>query len=430
MSLINKMLQDLDARGGEGARADASSLVRPVSYGARKGVSTIAVGVGLLVLVLLGGGGFAAWKYMHAGRPAGPAQAGSRTPQGGPTQQAAQQNGPVAAATADEGPPVVPGNISPEAHREAGEKLARQMEERNAAARRAAAAATTATASVMAPPAAKTAGDDASSMSAAKHGAAARQAGVAQQDDAAQAEASAEKAGAAPVKPKPRLREARATELARAKERARTPPSVQPAPPATAAGDSESGLSAQQKAENEYRRALAKLQDARVSEAIASLEQAVRLYPRHEAARQTLVGLLLEAGRTAEATRHLAAATELDPRQLNMAMLLARVQLENGGNAMDTLQRSLPYAESNADYRAMMAGVLQRSNRNKEAIEHYEAALRLQPANGVWWMGMGISLQAEKRNAEARAAYQRAKESGRLTPELQIFVERRLQQVD
>ena len=128
--------------------------------------------------------------------------------------------------------------------------------------------------------------------------------------------------------------------------------------------------------------------------------------------------------------RHLIFATSLDPRQANMAMLLARLQLEHGGNALETLQRSLPYAESNADFRALMAGVLQRANRHQDAAEHYQAALRLQPANGVWWMGMGISLQADKRNAEAKAAFQRARDSGNLSAELQGFVERRLQQLD
>jgi len=199
---------------------------------------------------------------------------------------------------------------------------------------------------------------------------------------------------------------------------------------ASSVAGAEGGLSPQQKAENEYRRALVKLQDARVSEALAGLERALELNPRHEAARQTLVSLLIESGRNAEAIHHLALATSLDPRQASMAMLLARLQLENGGNALETLQRSLPYAESNAEYRAVMAGVLQRAGRQKEAAEHYQAAVRLQPANAVWWMGLGISLQADKRNAEAKAAFQRAAESGRLSPELQSFVERRLQQLN
>jgi len=424
MSLINKMLRDLDARGGDGSRADASSQVRPVSYGARGGLSPLVVGVGLLALALLGGGGFAAWKYFKGGKQAASAPVATHAPQAAPVQAAIQQNAPVAPATADEGPPVVPGHISPEAHRAAGESLARKMEERNAAARRAAAEAASATAGAGASTATRAAGTSQSA-----EGAAARAAGGA---------INADRAGPAR---KRRKSDAVAAELlakggGRASHEAHAKAAALPAagaaasamPSATEGG--EAGLSAQQKAENEYRRALAKLQDARVSEALANLEQAVALYPRHEAARQTLVGLLLEAGRTPEAIRHLALATSLDPQQANMAMLLARLQLENGGNALETMQRSLPYAESNPDYRAMMAGILQRANRNREAVEQYQAALRLQPANGVWWMGMGISLQADKRNAEAKVAFQRAKDSGRLTPELQTFVERRLQQLD
>lgn len=244
----------------------------------------------------------------------------------------------------------------------------------------------------------------------------------------------AREAGAA-TRPLPRLAAQRAHELAEARRKAA--PGGAGAKGGAAGGavgsvgeSGDAGPSSQQKAENEYRRALTNLQDARVSEAIAGLEHAVYLYPRHDAARQTLVSLLIEGGRRAEAIRHLTFATSLDPRQTNMAMLLARLQLESGGNALDSLQRSLPYAESNPEYRALLAGVLQRANRHKEAADHYQAAVRLQPGNPVWWMGMGISLQADKRNAEARIAYQRARDSGRLAPELQAFVERRLQQMN
>jgi MSHA biogenesis protein MshN len=44
-------------------------------------------------------------------------------------------------------------------------------------------------------------------------------------------------------------------------------------------------------------------------------------------------------------------------------------------------------------------------------------------------MGLGMSLQAEKRNAEALEAFQRARASGTLSAELLAFVERRLQQL-
>ncbi|ALK97073.1 hypothetical protein AB595_21925 [Massilia sp. WF1] len=191
--------------------------------------------------------------------------------------------------------------------------------------------------------------------------------------------------------------------------------------------------SAPQRAEGEYRRALASLQDGRMEDTIAALEQALKLDPAHDAARQTLVGLLIEAKRSDEAIRHLQAGLALDARQPALAMLLARLQIERGGSGIETLTRTLPYAGngtgSSADYHAFLAGALQREQRYREAAVEYQAALRVSPGNGVWWMGLGMSLQAGKRNAEAREAFQRAHASGTLAPELQAFVESRLQQL-
>jgi MSHA biogenesis protein MshN len=186
---------------------------------------------------------------------------------------------------------------------------------------------------------------------------------------------------------------------------------------------------APQRAEGEYRRALIALQDGRMTETVAALEQALKIDPGHEAARQTLVGLLIEAKRSDDAIRHLQAGLALDARQPALAMLLARLQIERGGSGIDTLTRTLPYAGNNADYHAFLAGALQREQRHREAAEQYQAALRSAPANGVWWMGLGMSLQAEKRNAEALEAFQRARASGTLSAELLAFVERRLQQL-
>ena len=100
-----------------------------------------------------------------------------------------------------------------------------------------------------------------------------------------------------------------------------------------------------------------------------------------------------------------------------------------GGSGIETLTRTLPYAGANPDYHAFLAGALQRQQRHREAAAEYLAALRSAPANGVWWMGMGISLQAEKRNSEALEAFQKAQASGVLSAELQAFVERQIRQL-
>lgn len=182
-------------------------------------------------------------------------------------------------------------------------------------------------------------------------------------------------------------------------------------------------------AEDDYRRALAGLQDGRVAEAMAQLEEALRVDPRHEAARQTLVGLLVEERRAEEAMRLLQAGLALDVRQPALAMLLARLQIESGGSGVETLQRTLPAAVGNADYHAFLAGALQRDQRHREAAEQYIAALRGSPENGVWLMGLGISLLADKRDADAAEAFQRARSSGNLPESLRGFVDRKLAQL-
>lgn len=191
-------------------------------------------------------------------------------------------------------------------------------------------------------------------------------------------------------------------------------------------------VTAQQRVENEYRRALAQLQDGRVSDAMLALQQTLQLDPRHQGARETLVRLLLEAQRPDEAARQLQLSLALDPKQPAQAMMLARLQLDkaNGGAAaLDTLMRSLPYASDSGEYHAFLAGVLQREQRYREAAEHYQLALQTAPDNGVWWMGLGIALQADNHPAQARQAYERAKGLQTLSPQLQAFVERKLAQL-
>lgn len=191
-------------------------------------------------------------------------------------------------------------------------------------------------------------------------------------------------------------------------------------------------ITPQQRVENDYRRALGQLQDGRVSDALAGLQQTLQLDPRHQGARETLVRLLLEAQRPDDAARQLQLSLSLDPKQPAQAMMLARLQLDkaNGGAAaLDTLMRSLPYAADNGDYRAFLAGVLQREQRYREAAEHYQLALQTAPDNSVWWMGLGIALQADNHPAQARQAFERAKGLQTLSPQLQAFVERKLVQL-
>lgn len=190
-------------------------------------------------------------------------------------------------------------------------------------------------------------------------------------------------------------------------------------------------LTPQQRAENEFRKGITSLQQGKGSEAVASLEQALELDPMHAAARQTLIGILLENKHKEGAIRRAKEGLALDAAQPGLAMILARLELEKGElqPAIETLERSLPYAVDRADYQAFLAALLQRAERHKEAVEHYFIALQKAPQNGVWWMGVAISLQADRRKPEAIEAFKRAKSTNSLSPELVDFVNAQLAQL-
>lgn len=185
-----------------------------------------------------------------------------------------------------------------------------------------------------------------------------------------------------------------------------------------------------QRAENAYLQAYASLQQGRMGEAEESLRQALQLDPRHAAARQALAALLLESRRLDRAEQLLQQGLELQPGNAGYAMTLARIQVERGDvpAALATLQRNPPAGE-NAEYHGFLAALLQRSERHKEAVEHYLAALRSNPSSGPWLLGLGISLQADGQSAKAAEIFRRARHSGSLSPELQAFAEQRLKQL-
>jgi MSHA biogenesis protein MshN len=362
MSLINKMLKDLDARAGQPGAAPLPADVRPVTAPERRGPVLRAALVGGALLAV--GAGVVGWKTMQTGPAPVPA----------PAVMAAA---PVPARTAVvvDMPAAAPVQV----------------------------------------------------VDVAPAGPAPTPTPEPEPEPAPESEPEPEPEPAPEPTPAPapkRVRPVAPAPTAKAAPRTVSVAKNTPAVPAAGRTDTPS-----QRAENAYRRALGVLEDGRVTEAIATLQAGLQIDPRHEAARQTLVGLLIEAGRPDDAMRQLQAALAIDARQPALAMLLARLQLERGGPAIDTLMRTLPYAAGNGEYHAFLAGVLQREGRVHEAADHYQAALKRSPGNGVWWMGLGIALQADKRDAESATAFVQAQSSGTLSPELQAFVERRLGQL-
>ncbi|WP_170285795.1 tetratricopeptide repeat protein [Propionivibrio limicola] len=188
--------------------------------------------------------------------------------------------------------------------------------------------------------------------------------------------------------------------------------------------------SPKEKAEAEYRKSMTALNQGQTNDALELLRGALRLDASHVAARQWLVKLLLDARRLDEAVVLLQEGIALRPAQVGWAMTLARLQVERGSlaDAWKTLESSLPAGGDNADYQGFAGHVLYKQGRSRDAIAHYQVATRLAPADGRWWLGLGLALEAEGKLPEARDMFLRARQTGKLGPDLTALVEQKVQQ--
>jgi len=162
-----------------------------------------------------------------------------------------------------------------------------------------------------------------------------------------------------------------------------------------------------------------------------ALGRALDLDPSLHAARDLLVGLLRRAGDTVTARRLLAEGVERSPGRVEYALPYARLLVDTGD--LDRAAAVLEDARGNgagaAGYHALVAALAQRRGRHRAAASEYTRALEAEPGNGLWWLGLGVSLSALDKPDEARAAFREARSTGTLSASLDRWVQGRIEEL-
>jgi len=186
--------------------------------------------------------------------------------------------------------------------------------------------------------------------------------------------------------------------------------------------------SAEEEAEERYRKAVTLIQKGRENQARPLLEESISLFPGHVAARQMLATLLSETGLSVEAEAVLRDGRIASPDNTWFVLNLARLQAARGEveGAVASLQSGIAGRGVNAEYRATLAALLARLKQHAEAAHQYGLALKLQPEQGTWWMGLGLAMAAQGKSDEAHAAYRRSLTAGNLPEKLEEFVRTKL----
>ncbi len=203
------------------------------------------------------------------------------------------------------------------------------------------------------------------------------------------------------------------------------PPKIAAASPRAAGGKT---YSPEQVATNLLGEAVKLDQQGHQEEAMVPLQRLLAANPLNVRGRQMLAQLQLDTGHVEQARLLMAEGQRLLPEQSNFTLALARLQVESGdiGGAIHLLEADRSSARDEPQLHAFLAALLLRVERYDEAVQHYLVALRSDPANASWLVGVGVALEGVGKHADAAEAYRRAEGSANLTPEIANFLSERL----
>lgn len=137
-----------------------------------------------------------------------------------------------------------------------------------------------------------------------------------------------------------------------------------------------------------------------------------------DGAQGAAIATLSEAMAMAQATHDATATADL-------ALELARFDIADNRvqAALDLLKSQEGALASDAEAWALRGNAQQRLALHREAAASYLAALRLKPGQGKWMLGAAISLAAEGRRDEARTWVERARERSAITPAIGAYLQ-------
>jgi MSHA biogenesis protein MshN len=180
-----------------------------------------------------------------------------------------------------------------------------------------------------------------------------------------------------------------------------------------------------QRAQTLYRQGADLAATGHVRQAVDLALDALKADPTYSEARQFAVSLLYEQQRLVEAEALARDGLSMSRQQSQLAYLLARMMADRGSNeaAVELLDQQ---TNLSPDGYGLRAGILSQAGNFKRASQDYQSAVMQQPDNSLWWLGLGVALEALGQSQEARRVYAKAQSLGMDRPDLTAFIDQKL----
>lgn len=165
------------------------------------------------------------------------------------------------------------------------------------------------------------------------------------------------------------------------------------------------------------------------NEAIELLTKLLQKAPDNIAARKRLAAMLFGQGKHLQADDVLQKGVLAHPDDHDLRLMQARlwVQMKNPSKAHELLNAYQVSAKLAPDYVSYRASLAQQVSRFDAAKADYLKLTHSQPANARWWLGLAVAEERLGNLQPALQAYQTAKGLDQLSVEVDKFVEQRIQ---
>lgn len=180
----------------------------------------------------------------------------------------------------------------------------------------------------------------------------------------------------------------------------------------------------------QIQRAVDQEQKGRLNEALGILRQVLSTSPQSEDARQLLAAYLFESKQEQEAVAVLQSGMKQFPGQIGLSKSLAKWQMARGQSeaVLQTLKPAANLFIQDAEVQWMLAMAYQQTGQHAAALPHFERAITLRPGHAPWIVAYAISLQAAGQPAQALQQLQQAYNLP-LSDRLSEFVGQRIRQL-
>ncbi|ABG38704.1 hypothetical protein Patl_0172 [Paraglaciecola sp. T6c] len=173
------------------------------------------------------------------------------------------------------------------------------------------------------------------------------------------------------------------------------------------------------------------LRDGKTLIAIEGLQQLLSQEPDNLRIRKKLASLLFAENRMLEAqallSEGLADAPELHDLRLMLARLFA--QQNQQAKALTLLLEVSPSLVLHSDYYAYRGALAQQTQNYAQAQQDYQRLVNAEPRKAKWWLGLGIAQDSAGENKQALMSYQKADDEQQLSPQVITFVRQRLKEL-